>query len=47
VAIHGRGGVSLLDPLRAARSHGCIRSDNGAVDVLAADVPDGTPVEIS
>jgi lipoprotein-anchoring transpeptidase ErfK/SrfK len=45
-AIHGRGGASLLDPLGTARSHGCIRIDNRAIDVLAADVGDGTPVRI-
>jgi lipoprotein-anchoring transpeptidase ErfK/SrfK len=46
-AIHGRGGTSLLDPLGTARSHGCIRIDNGAVDVLAADAAEGTPVQIT
>jgi L,D-transpeptidase catalytic domain len=46
VAIHGRGGTSLLDPLGSARSHGCIRIDNAAVDVLAADAVEGTPVQI-
>ena len=45
-AIHGRGGASLLDPLGSARSHGCIRIDNSAVDVLAADAAEGTPVQI-
>jgi lipoprotein-anchoring transpeptidase ErfK/SrfK len=45
-AIHGRGGASLLDPLGDARSHGCVRIDNRAIDVLAADVGDGTPVRI-
>ncbi len=47
VAIHGRGGASLLDPLGSARSHGCIRIDNGAIDVLAADAAEGTPVQIA
>jgi lipoprotein-anchoring transpeptidase ErfK/SrfK len=46
VAIHGRGGASLLDPLGSARSHGCIRLDNSAVDVLAVDAAEGTPVQI-
>lgn len=46
-AIHGRGGASLLDPLGTARSHGCIRIDNSAIDSLAADVGDGTPVRIT
>jgi L,D-transpeptidase catalytic domain len=31
VGIHGRGGSSLLDPLGAARSHGCVRLANGAI----------------
>ena len=47
VAIHGRGGASLLDPLGSARSHGCIRIDNSAVDLLAGDAAEGTPVHIS
>jgi lipoprotein-anchoring transpeptidase ErfK/SrfK len=47
VAIHGRGGASLLDPLGSARSHGCIRIDNSAIDVLALDAAEGTPVQIS
>ena len=46
VAIHGRGGASLADPLGTARSHGCIRLDNGAVEWLAGSVPAGTPVRI-
>jgi lipoprotein-anchoring transpeptidase ErfK/SrfK len=47
VAIHGRGGASLLDPLGSARSHGCIRIDNSAIDVLARDAAEGTPVRIT
>jgi lipoprotein-anchoring transpeptidase ErfK/SrfK len=47
VAIHGRGGASLLDPLGSTRSHGCIRIDNSAIDVLARDAAEGTPVQIS
>jgi lipoprotein-anchoring transpeptidase ErfK/SrfK len=46
VAIHGRGGASLRDPLGSARSHGCVRMDNDAVRLLAARVPEGTPVLI-
>jgi lipoprotein-anchoring transpeptidase ErfK/SrfK len=34
VGIHGRGGASLLDPLGSARSHGCIRVANSAIDWL-------------
>jgi lipoprotein-anchoring transpeptidase ErfK/SrfK len=46
VAIHGRAGASLHDPLGTARSHGCIRIDNRHVTWLARVVPRGTPVEI-
>ena len=45
IAIHGRGGASLRTPLGSAASHGCIRVDNGLVDVLAR-LPLGTPVDI-
>ena len=31
VAIHGRAGASLADPLGSARSHGCIRITNRAI----------------
>jgi lipoprotein-anchoring transpeptidase ErfK/SrfK len=34
VGIHGRGGASLRDPLGSARSHGCIRLANTAIDWL-------------
>jgi hypothetical protein len=46
IAIHGRGGASLRDPLGTARSHGCIRISNAAIRFLAAHVPDGAPVEV-
>jgi hypothetical protein len=46
VAIHGRGGASLLDPLGTARSHGCIRISNAAIRRLAAVARAGTPVTI-
>jgi hypothetical protein len=46
VAIHGRGGLSLLDPLGTARSHGCIRIDNAGIRYLARRLPLGTPVEL-
>jgi hypothetical protein len=50
VGIHGRGGASLRDPLGSARSHGCIRLANAAIDWLvhtigAAQLP-GIPVRI-
>jgi lipoprotein-anchoring transpeptidase ErfK/SrfK len=38
VGIHGRGGDSLLDPLGAARSHGCIRLANGAIEWIVRTV---------
>jgi hypothetical protein len=46
IAIHGRGGPSLDDPLGTARSHGCIRVDNADVEWLARSVAPGTPVRI-
>jgi lipoprotein-anchoring transpeptidase ErfK/SrfK len=50
VAIHGRGGASLEDPLGTALSHGCIRVANDAIDWLVRTVgPNGlpgTPVQI-
>ena len=47
VALHGRGGASLLDPLGSAASHGCIRVDSGPVAWLAGKVRPGVPVTIS
>jgi len=44
VAIHGRSGQSLLDPLGSARSHGCVRVNNSAVIWLARNAQPGTPV---
>lgn len=38
VAIHGRGGASLLDPLGSARSHGCVRVPNKVVNRLVRRV---------
>ena len=46
VALHGRGGASLGDPLGSARSHGCIRLPNLAIRLLARVAREGTPVEI-
>ena len=46
VAIHGRGGSSLLVPLGTAQSHGCVRLDNSAVDWLARVAGPGTPVDV-
>ena len=51
VAIHGRGGASLQDPLGTALSHGCIRVSNDSIDWLVQTIgPNrlpGTPVQIS
>jgi hypothetical protein len=47
IAIHGRGGASLLDPLGSAASHGCIRIQNSAINWMAAHIPQGTPVQIT
>jgi len=47
VALHGRGGTSLLDPLGSARSHGCVRLANRAIAWIAAHVPVGTAVRVS
>jgi lipoprotein-anchoring transpeptidase ErfK/SrfK len=46
IAIHGRDGASLLDPLGSAASHGCIRVPNGFVRLLARHAVEGTPVDI-
>jgi lipoprotein-anchoring transpeptidase ErfK/SrfK len=47
VALHGRGGASLNDPLGSSRSHGCVRMNNPDVAWLATHVPVGTPVDIT
>lgn len=46
VAIHGRGGPSLRDPLGSARSHGCVRVGNDDIRWLARRLPAGTPVRV-
>jgi lipoprotein-anchoring transpeptidase ErfK/SrfK len=46
VALHGRDGASLLDPLGTARSHGCVRLANPAIRLLARRLAAGTPVDI-
>lgn len=46
IAIHGRAGASLGDPLGSARSHGCVRIDNAAIRALARIATPGTPVEV-
>jgi lipoprotein-anchoring transpeptidase ErfK/SrfK len=46
VALHGRSGASLLDPLGTARSHGCVRMLNADIRYLARHIGPGTPVRI-
>lgn len=46
IAIHGRDGASLLDPLGSARSHGCVRIDNAPITWMAHHIPRGTPVQV-
>jgi hypothetical protein len=46
VALHGRSGPLLSDPLGSARSHGCIRMQNRIIRWLARRALPGTPVEI-
>ena len=46
VALHGRAGALLNDPLGTAASHGCIRFENRVIRELAALLPNGTPIDI-
>ena len=46
VAIHGRGGKSLADPLGSARSHGCVRVTNHMAAWLATHLQPGVAVRI-
>ena len=45
VALHGRSGASLRDPLGSARSHGCVRMNNGRIARLKVSLL-GTAVRI-
>ena len=51
VALHGRGGASLNDPVGSAASHGCVRLRNaditGLVRRVGATQLPGTPVRIT
>jgi lipoprotein-anchoring transpeptidase ErfK/SrfK len=47
IAIHGRAGPLLADPLGTAASHGCIRIPNARVSWLTRIAINGTPVEIT
>jgi lipoprotein-anchoring transpeptidase ErfK/SrfK len=44
VAIHGRDGTSLADPLGSSASHGCVRVDDVNIIWMAHVIPLGTPV---
>lgn len=46
VAIHGRGGGSLRDPLGSASSHGCVRVPNDLVAWMNRNLEAGVPVQI-
>lgn len=46
VAMHGRSGALLSDPLGSARSHGRVRMQNRIIRWLARRALPGTPVEI-
>jgi lipoprotein-anchoring transpeptidase ErfK/SrfK len=47
VAIHGRDGTSLADPLGSSASHGCVRVDDVNIIWMARVIPLGTPVLIT
>lgn len=47
VALHGRSGGLLSDPLGSSRSHGCIRMPNTFITMLHSVATEGTPVVIS
>jgi lipoprotein-anchoring transpeptidase ErfK/SrfK len=47
IAIHGRAGPLLVDPLGSAASHGCIRVPNARIRWLSRIAVDGTPVEVT
>ncbi len=47
VAIHGRSGALLNDPLGSAASHGCIRLSNNALRLVARFAKAGTPVSVA
>lgn len=47
IAIHGRAGPLLADPLGSKASHGCIRVPNARIRWLSRIAVDGTPVEVT
>jgi lipoprotein-anchoring transpeptidase ErfK/SrfK len=46
VALHGRAGDLLADPLGTDASHGCIRMDNDMVSWIAGHMQTGVPVVV-
>jgi lipoprotein-anchoring transpeptidase ErfK/SrfK len=46
IALHGRSGALLRDPLGSARSHGCVRMDNVFLRWLVVRAGAGTPVDV-
>lgn len=46
IALHGRAGGLLADPLGSARSHGCVRLPSKLVSWLARRLRGGVPVDI-
>lgn len=47
VALHGRSGGLLSDPLGTSRSHGCVRMPNAFITRLHSVATEGTPVVIT
>jgi lipoprotein-anchoring transpeptidase ErfK/SrfK len=47
IAIHGRAGSLLRQPLGTAGSNGCIRVDNAQAIWIAKTLPPGTPISIA
>jgi len=47
VAIHGRSGALLSDPLGSASSHGCVRINNSVLRRVAKYAKPGAPVSIT
>ena len=46
IALHGRAGGLLADPLGTARSHGCVRMPSTLIRWLARRLRGGVPVDI-
>lgn len=46
IALHGRAGALLADPLGSARSHGCVRMNNAFLRWLVPRATAGTPVDV-